>query len=284
MRVWTARFTALFIGVALIGGLLAGLVTLFLFYPYLIARYIAQYLSATYGYGLVFSLALIVLSLVGVRFVRSRLLRVGLCLQASLSVISLLLYLLDLLALRGVLPYMPEGGMPLGFSLTILLALLPNVVLICLSYGIARWRSPRDLLLTLAQVVLSLGGLALLLELPSDLPRVYMVQSAFSGVLAAFGCWLLLLRPAAWRARPGVIALLLASRALPLLVDLVRVALLRLVDFKSLSALFLAFQPLSFLSAFSGTLFLLGLLLLIQTERQQRQPVEEPAGIGAQST
>jgi hypothetical protein len=79
-----------------------------------------------------------------------------------------------------------------------------------------------------------------------------------------------------------VIALLLVSRALPLLVDQASVVLLRLVDFKSLFALFSALQPLFFLKEFSVTLFLLGLLLLIQTERQQRQPVETPVDIGAQ--
>lgn len=278
MRVWTTRFTVLFIGIAIVGGLLAGLVTILLF----TLTESSLYLSTMYGYSLVFDLALTVLSLVGVRFVRRRLLRAGLFLQAGLSALSLLVNLLELLALRNVLANLAGPTTPLGSPLVILLALLPNAVLVCLSYGLARWRSPQDLLLTLAQVVLGLGGLALVLELPSSLPHGYIVQSAFSDVLAAFGCWLLLLRPAAWRARPGVIALLLASRALPLLVDQASVVFLRLVDFKSLAALFSALQTLSFLSRFSVTFFLLGLLLLIQTERKQRQPVETPAGIGAQ--
>ena len=278
MRVWTTRFTVLFIGIAIVGGLLAGLVTILLF----TLTESSLYLSTMYGYSLVFDLALAVLSLVGVRFVRGRLLRAGLFLQAGLSALSLLVNLLELLALRNVLANLAGPTTPLGSPLVILLALLPNAVLICLSYGLARWRSPQDLLLTLAQVILSLGALALVLELPPGLTRVYIVQFALSDVLAAFGCWLLLLRPAAWRARPGVIALLLASRALPLLVDQASVVFLRLVDFKSLAALFSALQTLSFLSRFSITLFLLGLLLLIQTERKQRQPAETPAGIGAQ--
>ena len=253
MRIWTLPFLLLFLGTAVALALLV------------ILEGVPVWLS------LVVLVAALVMCLVGGWLMRSRLMRVGFFLQALL-IASGFLYLLP-----GVAPSV--GATFLSYSIvSSITALLGVAVFICLSYGLAPWRTPRDLWLTILQVVLALVAAAFLVMrsflvvLIPSYPN-WVISLGFSLACNFFMFFLLLLRGVCWKRAPVAIALLVVNR----LIQVVTISWsFLLYSFPSTGVLFSLTRVILVLERVEFPLFYLGLLVLIQTERVRKDQLPNP--------
>ena len=217
-QVWTPGFLVAFV-LAGAGALLLTLVSIFgllvLRGPYDV------YFTLIDSVVLLVQCGLLAVAIVGTILTKSWLIRVGFILLAVAALLSVIESAFDLiLSIRQ-----SDAGAPLSlifFYLPILEGVLTAAGLICLSYGIARWRFPHDLWFTGLQVLLTGIALVMLLVI-ADIPIYSNVELGNVFIFwAAVVCMLLpimvlLVRPAAWKQSPIVVACLAAVALLFLL-------------------------------------------------------------------
>ena len=270
MQIWTPDFTRLFVLIAVVGGFITLVVSILI--------NISSFFTLIDGI-LVFILGVgAAICLVGLRFTRSRLLRIGLLLQAGSFVSNLVLFAL-ILHLDST-PYDPKFPYQwVEVYLPLILTILNVASLVVLSYGIARWQQPRDAWFTVLEVIVSGIVAYLLLSSSTYIDRFYFEEGGspflFWVTMTAvlFAATVFLLRPACWK----------QHRAITLLLGL-GAALFVSQAPGGLDFTFHYIGPFVYgVFSLSWLLSLLGFLLLIQTERtnkraQQAQPASALVG------
>jgi hypothetical protein len=243
MRIWTIPFLLLFLGAAAALSLLVVIYSLptWLTWPILGLEVAA--------------------CLVGGWLMCSRLLRAGFFLQVLLAASSLLVLIP---ALRST----PFIASPASFLLSTVIDLLGVTVFLCLSYGIAPWRTPLDIWLTILQVALAGGisaslvnGFPFVTPLPNSLGQ--FIGLGISLACQFFVVLLLLLRGACWKRAPFAVALLLVGRMFGLAQAVLPFVMYRLTFLHNISII----NALFYVERAAFPLFFLGLLVLIQTWR-----------------
>ena len=225
----------------------------------------------TYLASLVMSSALLVVCLVGLWLVRNKLLFVGIALRTLVTAGAIFL-LLATLNIGNIIFWRPVEQLFLSPLFLPLLSLSSGVLgvlsQICLSYGLARWQRSDKICIWL-QLLVTLGLGALLIKdvhLPSGLGTVYLIWIYSGPFLALAGIACLLLRPACWKASPLVVLGLTAGGVVFLLLSEV---IFRLVP--PPAAVAQIQQIYAEIGIATTTLFILGVLLLIQRARGQQQ-------------
>ena len=219
--------------------------------------------------------ALFLVCLAGLWLVSSRQLRVAFLLLAASIATSLFFW--------APAPSLSSGQSAVVFFLIPTLLRFPTsfltlASLVLLTFGIARWRRPGNVVLVGLQALLALGmGAALVLPIisrPWTVPGDPLNGLSIGGNLADIGGCLvlvcLLVRWEGWKQRPLVIACLLAGQ-LAALISTLSNLLYRygLLSPQALETLFT--PPLSLVEYLPPLFFLLGVLLLIQSERVSQQ-------------
>ncbi len=282
-RRWTPRFIWLCALTALLGA--AALIFAFL------GKYIG---NTAHGFGalfsgflytslasLVMSSALLVVCPVGLWLVRNKLLFVGIVLRTLVTAGAIFL-LLATLNIGNIIFWRPVEQLFLSPLFTPLFSLSSGVLgtlsQISLSYGLARWQRSDNVFIWL-QLLVTLGiGVLIVKDVhpPAVLGTTYAIWVISGPFLALAGLACLLLRPACWEASPLIVLCLTAGGAASLLFGVFFVRLLAppvaIIQIQQIS---------SVIGIISTTLFILGLLLLIQRARgQQAQHSSSPALAG----
>ncbi len=136
------------------------------------------------------------------------------------------------------------------------------------SYGLVRWQ-PSDKLSIWLQLLLTLGGGFVIVQgysLPPISDSAFFLWTVTGPFFATAGVACLLLRPACWKASPLIVLCLTGGGTAALLFDHLRALLFNQAD-----AALLGFAIATAIHLASDTLFILGLLLLIQRERRQKE-------------
>ncbi len=206
--------------------------------------------------------------LVGLRFVRSNLLRTGLLLQIGSLASNLILSAL-ILHLDTATSYDPNFAYNVvGVYLPLILTVLNAASLVAISYGLARWQRAQDGGLTIVQIIVSGVVSYLLFNALTDIDFKYWFAEGGSGFLlwitmaaTFFAASAFLLRPTCWKQQP-VVTFLLALGAILFVPQVPG-------GFFLIGHLFPAqyYQVLYSIFILSWLLLTLGFLLLIQTER-----------------
>jgi serine/threonine protein kinase len=233
-KVWSPGFIWLFVLLALVGG---GASVLLL----------RDALPS-----LLLQAALVVICLTGVFFTRSKLIRTGLLLQVLAAVLMIpfpfyrFLYFYDVRFYSPLYSFQPAGYL--------LVAIVSSMSLLCISYGIARWRVSPDLGLLILQIILSLGVVILLFH------GVFVSFFTAFFVLQAFSTLVFLLRPACWKQRPVITLLFVLGGIIS-----------TLAVYSYLPFIFFAAAPVFSLLAF---------LLLVRTEQVMKRKQQQAALAG----
>ncbi len=251
--------------------------------------------SAGRGYGVLFSGLLaasiaalavdgvfLVACLIGLGLVRNKLLLVSFALRTLVTAGSIFL-LLVALNIGNIVFWQPVDQLflsPLFLPLfNLSLGVLGVLGQITLSYGLARWQ-PSDNVFVWVQLFLTLGlGFVILESQPhlSGLNLAFLILITVGPFLAIAGIACLLLRPACWKASPLIVLCLTAGGVLSLLLSEV---IFRLVPPPASVAQIQ--QIYTQIGIASTTLFILGLLLLIQREWMQKKA--QTSGLAAQES
>jgi hypothetical protein len=297
-RVWTRTFLLRFGALVLVGVLVDVLVILLirqsaglfglahqpvdLFHHPFLSR--LDLISPELINGLARSLALallIALCLKGARFAPSRLARGGLYLQASsaaMTILQLLPYPLIWLiwpdqtnqaanseVLRQVFLFLP-----------LVSVLLSTLSLLCLSYGLVRWRLRVDSWLAALYVLLSVIGSIIVWNLNRVPLTEPVLVTLASTVCVFFALALLLLRPRFWWRFPLVVLLLAPSWAWLAYLVLTPDALAPGWAFLGLTEFLKSYSLVTGREVGFDLLVLLGFLVLVQGMRVQRAQGRPP--------
>jgi hypothetical protein len=227
---------------------------------------LAEILSANQA-ALAMNGALIGACVAGLWLVRSTLLRAGFLLRAVVAagviLLSPALLVFEFRSFPVVANFLFSSPfMPL-FELT--LGVLTMLSQISFSYGMARWQRSDKIFIWL-QLLVTLGIGALIVKdyflRPPGLGSAYMIWIITGPFLALAGIVCLLLRPACWKASPLIVLCLTTGAAASLLFAAFFIRLFTPPD-----AILHFQQALAVVSSIGTTLFLFGLLLLIQRVR-----------------
>ena len=246
--VWTPRFTWLFALIAVLGCALV----IFGISGIRASAPVPIDLSSATLAAFSESIGVAVTCLLGLWLTRNQLLRAGLLLlwgAAAAAIVTALIILQPITVANS-----PSVAATVA-SLGLLSSVLNLGGMICLSYGMVRWRQ-EDRWFLLLQLLLTVG-LGWALVQPLGPPSVgHEPLTAVCGLAAVMA---VLARPACWQVRPFTTFGLTLGRL---------VGLLYFSFFfrQSSLALVLRFQLLNGVDLSSSVLFLLGLLLLIRTE------------------
>ncbi len=257
-RIWSQGFIVLVVLIALLGGIVALLgiagmsgngFSIVDFTPGNLA-----FLALDGG--------LLVMCLAGLYFLRSPFLQAGLLLQAGAAASAIVETLVTLQIIETT------SFDNLYFSLALLTSVLNLLSLVCLSYGLARWQ-PSDMVFLPLQVLLALG-LSFAMVARLDPQNALYAQVALHDFCDLAAITVVLARPACWKVSPLIVACLtiasLASR----------------LDYGFYIGPFPTFataQPFQWyygLGMSATLLFLIGVLLIVQTARVQRKAMQQP--------
>jgi hypothetical protein len=272
-RRWTPRFLSLCALIALLG--LAALIFPFLGesigsgahgFGALISGILYTYLAS-----LVMFSALLVVCLVGLWLVRNKLLFVGIVLRTLVTTGAIFL-LLVALNIGNIIFWRPVEQLFLSSLFLPLFSLSSGVFgflsQVGFSYGLARWQRSDNVFIWL-QLLVTLGLGALIVKdvhPPAVLGIVDAIWTISGPFLAFAGLACLLLRPACWKASPLIVLCLTAGGAASLLFGVFFVRLLAppvaIIQIQQIS---------SVIGIVGNTLFILGVLLLIQRARIQKR-------------
>lgn len=269
LKIWTQGFAWLFVVMAIIGGVVTVIVNI------LIGSFNDSFSSsvAIDWITLVFLGVMVSICLVGLRFVRSNLLRAGLILQAGSLVSNIIESALVL--------HLDTGGIAdLSYArwiyviLPFILTALNAASLIVISYGIAPWQKVPDVGLTVLQIIVSGVASYLFFQLLTNDDLSFWLQDGGSGFLlwitvaaTLFAASNFLLRPMCWKQQPMLTFLLVLGTIL----FVTQAPGGYFIIFHWFTA-FLAYYHVLYSTFFlSWLLFTLGFLLLIQTERLRKR-------------
>jgi serine/threonine protein kinase len=281
-EIWTPGFTRLFVLTAIAGGA-AMLVVI----PLIRANNLYSLVAAQQIILFVLG-AVALICLVGLVFTHSKLLRVGLLLQAGSLASNFIRFVMMIQIIQSEeINFDPSIIRWAYVYLPLILTVLNAASLTVICYELARWQGVRDIRWIVLQVIVSVLGSYLLLNdalvqgfdfgLSVD---VIKEGSPFIMVaVALFAASVFILRPACWKQQPAV-TLLLALGALLCVIQAPG-------GFNILnrpSDLVASDSVLSGGFLLAWLLLLLGILLLIQTERARRrvQQLAVPALAGQQ--
>lgn len=287
VKLWTQGFTRLFVVMALLGGVATFYGVKILLANFADINYFGYDFAGIDWVVLLVLCAIAAICLVGLRFVRSKLLRAGLLLQIGSIAGRFILFANTQRLYQGRIEsffFDPWNNVYLPLLLTALNA----ASLVVISYGIARWRRVQDVGLTMLQVTVSgiVSYLLLIPIIPSDgssSPLDQIGESLFllwiTVAATLFAASVFLLRPACWKQRPVVTSLLGLGTVL---------FVFQAPGANIFLALRFPFDLIYFQTSYSvwflsWLLSLLGFLLLIQTERVRKraqQPAPAPAAVG----
>ncbi|HLW03914.1 MAG TPA: hypothetical protein VKT82_35025 [Ktedonobacterales bacterium] len=236
-----------------------------------------SYVASANQAALVLNSVFVVVGVAGLWFTRSALLRTGLVLLAISSLGAILLILpVALVAFSSFQtwglsfyssfaflyssPFMPLFELALG--------LLGFLSRLCFSYGLARWQSS-DKGYIWFQVVVTVGLGSIIFQttsLPSGISWAFILELARGTYLGIAGLACVLLRPACWKASPLIVLCMTAGEVVLYLFDEV---IQRFIHGPGAGTQ--AYQIASAISLGGATLVILGVLLLIQRARGQKE-------------
>jgi hypothetical protein len=263
-QVWTPRFILIFALVALSGGaatLLGVSGSPLGNSPYNVL------LSANQA-SLILRGGLTVVCLIGLRAVSSKPLRAGFLLRAVVEISAIVSSLTLLGLVRSPLLLALSDLLFLSPWFLSLMNALAVISQLRLSYGLARWQ-PSDNVFIWLQVLLTLGPGVVILwsaSIPPISDTAFLLWVVTGPFLEIAGIACLLFRPACWKASPLIVLCLTAGATASLLFGNV---LSRLFSPPASAAHML--QVSSGIGLVGATLFVLGLLLLIQRARPQQK-------------
>ncbi len=277
-KIWTQGFTSLFVALAIAGGVVTLVV-----YNLIGGDSINNFVSIDWMTLLVLGVVAST-CLVGLRFVRSKLLRAGLLLQVGSLASNLVLFALILhLDTSDYDPNFPYRWTEV--YLPLILTVLNAASLVILSYGMARWQGAQDAKFIVLQLIVSgVVGFLLFGIIPYHFFFSFLAEnfgvppwcSYLVMAVALFAACVFLLRPACWK----------QQRAVTMLLGLGAV----LFVFQVPGGFYVVRRWLDWLPNYwdigfcvfllSWLLLLLGFLLLIQTERVRQQAQKKQALAG----
>ncbi len=252
-RIWSLGFILILAFIALFGSLLAffGVAGMTQFPGTIVNFYTGNLID------LLISIGLLSACLAALGHVPNWLLRAGLLLQAVAAITAILQHLIDLQVIL-----MPPST-TLYFSLGLLISALNLLGLICLSYGLVRWR-PSDVAFLPLQILLALGlSILMLIKLnPPDSIHLQLAGGLFCDLAALL---VLVARPACWKISPLIVFCLTSGRLLRLLYYVFAIGPLPTITSAQ------PFQTFYALGMGSELLFLMGILILAQTQHVKTQ-------------
>jgi hypothetical protein len=291
MKVWSKGFFALWAGFAVAGGLLVYFLSApqGVFFSYSCVGSVCngptteQIIKAFRPplSSVLLDVTLLMVCLAGIWLVSSRLLRLAFIFQVVAIGVSLLIWLPSLPVLSG------QEKIALFLIPTLLLLPLSFLTLgslVVLSFGIARWKAPGNGAIAVFQALLavSVGGLLVVLIIrqprgsASTPLEALITGSTVATICGSLVLVLFLFRWGGWKQRPLIMGCLVAGLLAALLGGFV--ALLRNYGVLSLQAYeAFWFSPFTQIERLPLLFFLLGLLLLIQTERIGQKTRQVPA-------
>lgn len=210
----------------------------------------------------------------GLRVASGGLIRIGCILQISSMAVNVVGSIL--LLAQG-----PSGNIILYSWLNLLGGIINVASLACLSYGLARWRSPIDAALLPVQIILPLlFGIVTVVFLPRHAyPLGYGIIEGILSMLFGAGVLLFLVRPDCWKQSPALVCCFSVGKGFALLLGFLLPLTFELLHIGSGELLF---RLLNGVELGSFALVALGFLLLVQRERIQRHARQQavPALVG----
>ena len=252
-RVWSPGFISAIILIALLSGILA------LFGVSAMAQNPNTFIDFYPGnfIYLIFWVGLLSACLAALWFVPDWLLRAGLLLQVGIALVEMFDALINNQVIR--ITFDETSYSSFFFSLGLIESALDLLSLICLSYGLARWQRSDRIALPV-QILLTLGlGVIVVGKIDSTLLDFTVI--AIGQVCATAAIFVLLARPVCWRAAPLITACFTVFKLLSLLYSTFAIGPHPRVATPQ------PFQILYTLGFATTIIFLLGVVLLAQTER-----------------
>lgn len=230
------------------------------------------YFTSNQQADLVLNVALLIICLTGVWLASGALLRVGLLLRAIASLGAIFLALPSiLLALREIPPWLASLYLSIFFLYTppyleLALGILGLLTQICFSYGLARWQRSDNVFIWV-QIAVTLGLGTILLKTSPLYPGIswaLVLEVAGGAFLSTATAACFLLRPACWKANPLIVLCFTAGTVVLLIFDELYEHFFHMPATQLLQITFA-------ISLAGSTLFILGVLLLIQRARMQKK-------------